>query len=250
MERLRPAVRDPERLADRVPLILVRSRGGAADGLVTDVGLVPSGIEVARRQLGPPSGARGGLGYRRALCYNRHVPDFNDLPWCDESGNVRVVVETPRGSSCKVKYDPRTGAFLFERSLLLGVTYPYDWGFVPGTQADGDPLDAMVLLESATWPGVVIASRPLGVVRLTQRKPSGASRLRNDRVIAVPAGDPRHADASGVSKRVRAELEEFFVSASRLTGKEVVVEGWAGTAAARAAIGKAARDYARRRGAV
>ena len=166
----------------------------------------------------------------------------------DDEGSYNVVVEVPRHSRLKLKYDPPRGVFILERALLLGVAYPYDWGFFPSTVADdGDPLDAMVLFDAPTWPGVVIPVRPIGLVRVTQKERGKRGRTRNDRIIAVPAADRRYAKVRTVPERVQKELEEFFLAASRMQKKDVRIEGWSGARAARAAIHQAARKYARQR---
>src|SRR2546430_1417610 len=111
-------------------------------------------------------------------------------------GNLRVVVEVPKGGRVKLKWDPELGVFQASRYLPAGLSYPFDWGFVPGTKAeDGDPLDAIILADVPTWPGVVIPCEPLGVLRLEQDDKKGR-RQRNDRLIVRPAsasrlGEPR-----------------------------------------------------------
>lgn len=160
---------------------------------------------------------------------------------------LRVVVETPARSEIKIKYLPEEEVFLFGRPLVLGVVYPYDWGFIPSTRADdGDPLDVMVYHDGSTYPGVVIPCRPVGAVRLTQK--GDQARVRNDRIIAVPESDDRCRDARDLNARTRREIEQFFVSATVMEDKRVRVKGWSGPNAAQKLIRAAQRTYGRGNG--
>lgn len=165
-----------------------------------------------------------------------------------EDGELQVVVETPRGSRAKLKYDPEQKAFVYSRPLVLGVEYPYDWGFVPSTiAADGDPLDAMVMHDAVTYPGVVIACVPVGVVKVTQKKKKGSGREPNDRVIVVPSYEPRFDDVSKLPKRQREELEQFFLTVVLFENKGVRIEGWGGPKEAERLIDEAMRAFAKER---
>ena len=130
------------------------------------------------------------------------MPNLVTLPARDADGGLNGVVEVPRGARAKIKYEPDLDTFRFDRPLVLGAEYPYDWGFIPSTIAeDGDPLDAMVYHDIPTHPGVVIPSKAIGVVRLTQ-KIKGEKRKRNDRIIVVPAQEKRWSDATTLERRV------------------------------------------------
>ena len=145
---------------------------------------------------------------------------------------LNVVVESPAGSTNKIKWDPEIEAFGLSRPLPLGVSYPHDWGFVPGTRgSDGDPIDALVLSEGTTFPGVVLGVRPIGVVRLEQNRKQGGGRERNDRIIAVVANGPRREtvrSTDDLPPRVREELEQFFLDAVFFENKSARLLGWAG----------------------
>ena len=135
-----------------------------------------------------------------------------------------VVVESPRGAVAKLRYSSDLGAMTISRPLVLGVTYACDWGFVPSTEGpDGDPIDAAIWWDVTTYPGVVIPCRALAVVRVEQNKADSSSRIRNDRVLAVPIASRREV---ALTARVRQEIEQFLVAATALEGKEPRILGW------------------------
>jgi inorganic pyrophosphatase len=164
--------------------------------------------------------------------------DLGRIPARDGSGALHVVVESPAGSRVKLKYDQELGAFAISRPLVLGVVYPFDWGFVPSTRGpDGDPIDAMVVSDFSTYPGVVIPSRALGLVRLEQNAKAGQGRQRNDRIIAEPV--PARRSAGEISERVRQEIEKFFAAVTLFEGKDIAILGWGSALEADALIEEA-----------
>jgi inorganic pyrophosphatase len=160
------------------------------------------------------------------------MADLGRLSPRDDDGSIRVVIESPRGADVKLKYDPALGVITVSRPLPLGLSYPYDWGFVPGTRApDGDPVDALVYWDAASFPGVVVPCRPIGVVRLEQDSKSSGGRVRNDRIVAVPVKHSRGdglRSADDLAERVRDEIAQFFLSAIFFEPKNPVLLGWGG----------------------
>ena len=175
------------------------------------------------------------------------MPNFINLPPFTKDGDVHVVVETPRGSRAKFAYDPKLKAFTLRKSLLTGLTYPHDWGFVPSTKADdGDPIDIMIIHDAATFPGLVIACRVIGILRIEQ-KADGKSE-RNDRLFAVPLRSHSEKDLRDVrelSKPVQEELEKFFIATDELESKELEILGWKGPKAGLQAIKDAQQAFAK-----
>jgi inorganic pyrophosphatase len=154
---------------------------------------------------------------------------LDEIPTFASETAFHVVVESPRGSSMKLKYDPTLDAITLSRPLPSGVVYPHDWGFVPGTRAsDGDPVDALIVSDGGTAPGVVATCRALEV---DQKRKTGEGRERNDRIIAVPQSARRLdvlQDVFALSERVRDEIAAFFVQATAFEGKDVKILGWKG----------------------
>ena len=149
-----------------------------------------------------------------------------------QDGSINVVVESPRGSAIKFKYDPDDDVMTLSRPLPAGLVYPHDWGFVPSTHApDGDPVDAIILWDGASFPGVVIPCRAIGLLEVEQTNLASKKRERNDRLAMLPIKAPRHGDVASVfdlPARVREELEQFFLHAVAFEGKAVKILGWTG----------------------
>jgi inorganic pyrophosphatase len=151
-----------------------------------------------------------------------------------------VLIEIPRGSRNKYEVDHETGRIRLDRTLFTATAYPADYGFVEDTLGDdGDPLDALVLVLEPTFPGCLIRSRPVGMFRMTDEKGG------DDKILCVPAGDPRVAhlrELSDVPEFDRLEIEHFFLIYKELEpGKGVAGTSWAGRAAAEAEIAASRR---------
>jgi inorganic pyrophosphatase len=158
------------------------------------------------------------------------MTNFTKLPtWADKT-HIHAVVETPRGSRCKLVFDPELHVFTLAKPLLAGLTYPYDWGFVPSTKAeDGDPLDVLVIHDAGTYPGLVLRCRPIGVLEV--RQTAKGKQERNDRIFAVPDRSPFEGDLQDVRHlpaRAVEELEKFFQATDALEDKNLEFLGWHG----------------------
>ena len=158
------------------------------------------------------------------------MPPLHLLPAFAAEDQFYVVVESPRGSALKMKYRADLGAMSISRPLPIGLSYPVDWGFVPSTTApDGDPVDAAIYWDVASFPGVVIACRALAVLEVEQNSSAGGrGRVRNDRIIALPVDARRQVELGPalLTTRVRMELETFFIAAAALEGKDPTIIGW------------------------
>lgn len=137
-----------------------------------------------------------------------------------ESGHCDVVVEIPRGS--RNKYEAgEDGTIWFDRRLGGPAGFPGDYGYVVGADGeDGDALDALVLIEEATFPGVHMPCRIIGAYLLQ------VGDIEETKLLAVPERD-HHADhlrdLSDLSEAFREELDAFFTAYRMLEAPEVKV---------------------------
>jgi inorganic pyrophosphatase len=161
--------------------------------------------------------------------------------------DVEVVVEIPRGSRNKYEMDHESSEIWLDRMLFTATQYPADYGFVPHTLAeDGDPIDALVLLDEPTFPGCHIRARPVGVFWMTDEAGPDA------KLLCVPAGDPRSSgimDLHDLPGFLLAEIEHFFAVYKDVEpDKRVETRGWEGPEAAAGAIEDARARYERSTG--
>jgi inorganic pyrophosphatase len=158
-----------------------------------------------------------------------------------DSGLVRVVIDTPSGSRNKYKFDPELGVFKLSRILPAGMSFPFDFGSIPGTRAeDGDALDVLVLTEAPLFVGCLVHVRLIGVIRAiqTERRKS----IRNDRLLAAletPVNAARFRDLSDVSRDTVREIEHFFCSYNEAQGRPFRISGRGGAKAAERMLTKA-----------
>jgi inorganic pyrophosphatase len=124
------------------------------------------------------------------------------------AGCIFVVIEIPRGSRNKYEIDHDTGRVYLDRRLFTATTYPADYGFVPDSLAgDGDPLDALVLLEDAVYPGVIVEARPVGLLWMQDEAGPDA------KLICVPPKEPRWKgveDLKDLPEELLEEIKHFF----------------------------------------
>lgn len=148
---------------------------------------------------------------------------------------VEVVVEIPRNCRNKYEFDHDRHVIRLDRRLFSATTYPADYGFIPGTLAeDGDPLDALVLVEDPTFPGCYITSRPVAVFWMSDEKGPDA------KIICVPSSEPRWSaaqDLPDLPADLMNEIQHFFdVYKDLEPGKKTSVKGYEGREAAWAEI--------------
>lgn len=150
--------------------------------------------------------------------------DLSLIPPEPKPGLINVLIEIPAGSKNKYEFDKDLQAFALDRVLYSSVRYPYDYGFIPNTLADdGDPLDGMVLMDEPTFPGCVIAARPIGMLEMID----GGD--RDEKILCVPAKDPRYSEVNSlkdIAPHRLEEIAEFFRTYKNLEKKVTEILGW------------------------
>lgn len=177
------------------------------------------------------------------------TPKLSELPPIDHDTDcINVVIETSRDSRTKLAYDPKRGTFVVKLVLPQGMSFPFDFGFIPSTLADdGDPVDVLVLMDEPVPAGTIVPSRLIGVIEAVQTEKDG-TKDTNDRLIAVASAHELFTDVrqlSEVPESVTDQIEHFFISYNEQQGKRFEPKGRHGRKRAEALFEKGRRAYKR-----
>lgn len=171
---------------------------------------------------------------------------WHDLAPGDKEA-LTVIVEINKGSKNKYEIDKETGLIALDRVAHTAQDFPFDYGFVPQTLwDDGDPLDVILLTTHPLLPGILVRSRPVGLLKMTD---GGEA---DDKIIAVPVDDPRWSDVkdlTDVNRHTLKEMEHFYSTYKKLQNKEVAVGGFGDRTAAEAAFHRGVELYKNKYGA-
>ncbi len=152
-------------------------------------------------------------GYASGAVADHHLAD-----------QLLALIEIPKGSRNKYEYDEGIDAVILDRFLSSSTVYPTDYGYLIGHRGrDEDPLDALVCVSEPTFPGCIIAVKPIALFKMEDEKGM------DDKIVCVPNHDPgwNHAETlEDVPKQLQREITHFFSIYKELEGKEVTVHGW------------------------
>jgi inorganic pyrophosphatase len=138
-------------------------------------------------------------------------------PFDKGAGDLNVVIESPRGCRNKYTFDRKRGLFYLSGILTAGHSFPFDFGFIPGTLGgDGDPLDVLLVMDEPAFTGCLVPARLIGVIEAEQTEKGET--MRNDRLIAVPANSATHTGIRSLKDLGGAlldQMEHFFSPTTR-----------------------------------
>jgi len=179
----------------------------------------------------------------------RHTILSEIAPFGDTEDDLRIVIETPRGSRTKYSYDPDCDCMQLSTVLPEGMVFPYDFGFIPSTLGDdGDPVDVLILMDAAVVPGCVVRARLIGAIEAEQKE--NGKWTRNDRLIAVAT----HAQTYNNAKRLSdlrphlvREIKQFFESYNKLRDRKFKAGEEAGPQKAKALMAAGVKKFKKAR---
>jgi inorganic pyrophosphatase len=176
------------------------------------------------------------------------VTNLGKLKGKGGNGVVAVIVETTKGSRTKLKYDMKRRCFVVKKVLPEGMTFPFDFGFIPSTMGgDDDPLDVILLLDESVPTGTLVDARLIGVIE-AQQSGDGSRPVENDRLLAVGSASVLYEkvrDIADLPPAVVEQIEHFFVSYNEIEGRTFEAKGRHGPKRARHCVRNGRRRFAR-----
>ena len=154
-------------------------------------------------------------------------PFIHLAPFDEGSETLNAIIDTPKGSRNKFKYDEKAQVFKLGGPLPLGAVFPFDFGYIPSTRADdGDPLDILILMDEPAFPGCLVQAKLIGVLEAEQTEAGNTT--RNDRLIAVATKSRNHSDIrflGDLNSNLMHEIERFFIAYNETKGKKFQILG-------------------------
>ena len=165
---------------------------------------------------------------------------YQDVPTgANVPEEVNIIIEIQRGGGKnKYEFDKDTGRLTLDRVNGTTATYPADYGYIPGTLCeDGDPLDALLLIDEPVVHGAVVPSRPIGVLYMID---DGEG---DEKLICVPAKDISSdgiKELEDIDPNFKKRVEQFYTHykdwKNNWTGVKVEFKGWGNAEAAKKVV--------------
>lgn len=148
----------------------------------------------------------------------------------DKQSRCWAIIETPKGSRNKLSYHPASRLFRVKHLLPKGMSFPFDFGFIPSTRgADGDPLDVLVLMDDPAPVAALVEIRLIGIIRAEQTENGKTEENHRLLGVAIPSYDYQELESvDRLNKQVLSQIEEFFVTYNRQFGRDFKVKGTGG----------------------
>jgi inorganic pyrophosphatase len=160
-------------------------------------------------------------------------------PGPDPPGEIYVVIELTRASKNKYEYDAEHNIFRLDRVLYTFA--PFDYGFIPQTlDHDGDPLDVILLINQPTFTSCLVHARPIGIMEMDDMGKI------DDKIIAVPVGDPYYRDLKSILDLPRSQMEEltqFYATYKIQEGGSTEIKRFQELSEAYLTINRCVEDY-------
>lgn len=179
----------------------------------------------------------------------RHTILSEISPVGKDDGELRIVIETPKGSRNKYDYDPECDCMELATVLPEGMSFPYDFGFIPSTLGeDGDPLDVLILMDAPVVPGCVVNARLIGAIEAMQKEKDG-NWTRNDRLLAVATHAQTHQaieTLDDLRPHLLEEIKGFFEEYNRMRSRKFKPKQDVGPRKARELVDAGAKAFAKK----